>query len=95
MDDKIVKIRKARTCTICGVSFPAGTKMHYHVNTDSGYHTTYKCFQCKDDADAKEVKNFFSDSNEKTSKSKIDFNFSGTPEEYLEIRRRERTKNKP
>lgn len=92
MNDKIVKIRKARVCDACGASFPAGEKMYYHVDIDSGYHAVYRCFPCKENFDAKEIERFFSYFENPTLKSKVNFNFTGTPEEYLEIKRSERKK---
>lgn len=91
LKDKIVKIRKPHKCLMCGRDFPAGTQMNYQVNTYEGFCTVYTCTTCSELRAHIELEVWEEGFTENCVSEELDaFNFKGTPEEYLEIKRAER-----
>lgn len=50
---KFVKTNKSHKCTLCGQSFPKGTRMRCDVNQFDKFKTVYVCMGCVELMDAK------------------------------------------
>ena len=91
LKDKTVKIRKPHKCLMCGRTFPAGTQMNYQVNTYDGFCAVYTCKTCDELRVHIEVDPIEMCFTQDCVTEELDaFNFKGTPEEYLAIKRAER-----
>ena len=91
LKDKTVTTRKPHKCLMCGRVFPAGTQMNYQVNTCDGLCAVYTCNTCMELRDHIEIDVWEEGFTENcVTEEMVDFNFKGTPEEYLELKRAER-----
>lgn len=85
---KIVKIRKPHLCVVCGNFLPAGTQMQCETRSDDFIKTDYVCLSCVETESNKPVT-----INWDVPKELADKQFTGTPDEYLELKRAERRIN--
>lgn len=91
LSDKLVKIRKPHKCLMCGRDFPAGTSMHYQVNVfDNRINSIYTCTTCQELILDIELNQDYMWEAGCVVEELDAFNFKGTPEEFLEIKRAER-----
>jgi len=92
---KTVKIRKPHRCAVCSEYFPKNTKMVTTTIEDGGYHSVYRCEPCQETVDRSEMNQMIDDLNRTivVPTKLAEFNSTLNPQEYLELKRKERNKN--
>ena len=91
---KTVKIRKPHRCAACSEYFPKNTKMITTTTEEGGYYSIYRCESCQESIDKLEIDQMVDGFNETMMEpTKLaEFNSTLDPQEYLELKRKERKK---